>query len=126
MSSRAAGAVVPAASAGGGDHPDASAPSGSGERVETLAEAIERVWARRGAWPARSEQQQQARDRANWASVWVLATEVAQPDQTRGTGEFSATPSSYPKKARLDLRARCRRRCSTKRTRGSGAPRGAG
>lgn len=84
MSSRGAGAVAAPAA---GANPNAPPPPPAGERVETLAEAIERVWARRGAWPARSEQQQQARDRANWASVWVLATEVAQPDQTRGTGE---------------------------------------
>lgn len=82
---RGGGADGSAVAAGG-----SNAAGGSGGSVETLAEAIERVWARRRCWPERKEQQREARDRGNWASLWVLVTDVAQPSQTRGTGESKA------------------------------------
>jgi hypothetical protein len=62
-------------------------PSSSGGGVETLAQAIERVWSRRRGWPDRKEQGGASRDRGNWASLWVCALDVAQPVATRGSGE---------------------------------------
>jgi hypothetical protein len=76
---------------GDGGGAGASAPNAAAATpapgVETLAEAIERVWGHRRAWPPRTQQQRESRNRDNWASVWVIVQDVSQPVATRGTGE---------------------------------------
>jgi hypothetical protein len=76
----------------GGAAPDAAvAAEGAPATVETLAQAIERVWGQRRAWPPRTQQQRESRNRDNWASVWVMVQDVSQPVATRGTGKERAT-----------------------------------